>query len=699
MDDTTRTASSLRPGTPSNLTRWNGFDLVECVGQGGFGEVFRAYDPVLRREIAVKLLLKRENEGRQDQESSLLREARAMARVVHPNLVAIYGVGTHEGRAGFWSAFVRGKTLSTLLSANGPFGPQETMLIGIDVCRAVGAVHAAGMVHGDIKPGNVMREEGGRILLMDFGLTESQASQTTRGGTLKYMAPEILHGGHGTVRTDIYAIGVLLYHILTAGFPQGENWSLLEKRPDLAPALVSVIHRAIDPDPEKRFATAAEMTAALADVGGISVPLAPVTPAPNRTKRWIAPAAMLVVALGAGAYAWRTTHATSAPAASQKRYDKAHDLVEHYYRPKALDTAIPELEAITREAPEFAAGFADLGFANFLQFWQLRDPKYVEPARTASLKAISLDSNLASPHVTLGMLYTQTSQNDLATQEIDQALRLDRLNAAAWAARAELYMRQGRIEDVEPTLRKAIDLAPGDWRWEKQLSDFYSRTGKLDKAIEASQETVRLSPDNARAYNNLGEYLSIVRRLPEAETALRKAIALEPGYHRYKNLGEVERDLGRNSEAEKMFQQAIALNPSDYAAWDDFADLYRREQPRSPRVLETYRKAIGLAEDLRRTKPAEPFLLADLGEMYSDTGDSERAVPLLRQAMTLAPDDSDILFECGAAFETLHMRSDAIDAIVTALRKGYARAAVESSPELVNLRNDPKYLAMPKAVK
>jgi serine/threonine protein kinase len=139
------------------------------VGQGAFGDVYRAFDTKLQREVALKLLRPR---GDSDHvaAATLLREARAMARVRHPNIVPIYGVDTHEGRAGFWSDFVRGQTLSGLLAAHGPFSPRETALIGVDVCRAVGAAHRAGLLHRDVKTENVMREEGGRILLMDFGL-------------------------------------------------------------------------------------------------------------------------------------------------------------------------------------------------------------------------------------------------------------------------------------------------------------------------------------------------------------------------------------------------------------------------------------------------------------------------------------------------------------------------------------------------
>ena len=106
----------------------------------------------------------------------------------------------HDGRVGLWSDFVQGTTLSRLLAAQGPLGPREAALIVIDVCRAVGAVHAVGLLHRDIKSGNVMREEGGRILLMDFGLTLERGIENDPSGTPAYMAPELLLGPAGDDR-------------------------------------------------------------------------------------------------------------------------------------------------------------------------------------------------------------------------------------------------------------------------------------------------------------------------------------------------------------------------------------------------------------------------------------------------------------------------------------------------------------------
>src|SRR6266567_893615 len=185
MDEPTVTMEGGDSRPARAPSQWGPFRLIERVGQGGFGQVYRAWDLTLEREVALKLLLPRGLDVDEDAKS-VLREARLMARVRHPNVVPVYGVDCHDGRVGFWSDFVRGKTLSAQLAAQGPFGYREAAVIGIELGKALSAVHAAGLLHRDIKTANAMREEGGRILLMDFGLTDEDEAAYRFGGTAAY---------------------------------------------------------------------------------------------------------------------------------------------------------------------------------------------------------------------------------------------------------------------------------------------------------------------------------------------------------------------------------------------------------------------------------------------------------------------------------------------------------------------------------
>jgi tetratricopeptide (TPR) repeat protein len=707
------TADAAQP-TPGIVGTWGSLRLIQRVGQGSFGEVYRAFDTTLEREVALKLLLPR-GQDKETEAKALLREARALAKVRHPNVVPVYGVDSHDGRVGFWSDFVHGKTLSALLTTEGPFSAREAALIGIDLCKAVGAVHAAGLLHRDIKSANVMREAGGRILLMDFGLTHDNKAEQFLSGTPVYMAPELLAGAPSTVATDIYAVGILMFHLLTGKYPvdgssireiksahdTGGRTTLLDVRPDLPEQLAHVVEIAANPDPAKRYRSAGQMIAALTEAAGLG-PATVESKEQSRARwlRWgilaaVVAAVAILFALPQVRHAFLADTVSGQPSAGiRDDYQKAHNLLEHYYRPQALETAIPLFQKTVSQDPSFVPAFADLGRANVLQFIQLRDTKYIEPARQASLHALSLKPDLASAHVTLGMLYTWTGKNDLASQELDEALRLDKYSAQAYGAQAELFYRQGRNDEVQTTLQKAIILAPEDWGLLQQLGQYYLETGKLAQAAEQYQKAADLVPDNPRAYNNLGLVYRRQGRPAEAVAAFRKAIDLEPTFSRYSNLGIVFLEEGNYAEAQPMFERAISLRPDHYRAWGFLATAYRHTGVDQAKVEETYRKAISLSADLQKSKPNDPYLLADIGGYYAALGMDRESLPLLKQAAALAPDKPEVLYEVAVGYERLHRRDQALLWIDNAAAAGMSTQFLEKQQELSDLRADPRYRAI-----
>jgi serine/threonine-protein kinase len=691
-DPTVTVGGNSAPAEPIAETTWREFQLLEKVGQGSFGEVYRAFDTRLQREVAVKLLLPR-SAGAGSQEEALLREARAMARVRHPNVVAIYGVDRHAGRAGFWMDFVKGRTLSAIIEADGLLGPRETALIGIDVCKAVGAVHAAGLLHRDIKASNTMRESGGRIVLMDFGLTHSALERQYRGGTPAYMAPEQLDGRPASTASDIYGLGVLLYHLLTGKYPEPGK-ALLDARPDLPEALAGVVETAVHRDPEKRYKSAGAMIAALTAAAGLGLAAAE-SRKPLRRRGWLLVAGVAAVAIAAAIPLVRQRAAPAIVTAGvDGDYRKAHELLEHYYRPRSMETAIPLLEAIVERNPTFAPGFAALGRANLLQFIQLRDPKFIEPARQASLRALDLKSGLASPHVTLGALYTHTGKMDLASQELDEALRLDQYNGPAHGAQGELYYKLGRAKEAEAALEKAVSLAPGDWALVQQLGAYYLETGRLAKAREQYQKAADLAPDNPRPLTNLAEINRMEGRAPEALAAIRKAITLEPTFSRHRNLGQILLEQGNYEEARPSFERAIEMAPDHYRAWGLLAEVYLATGVERKKAEETLRKAIALAGETRKHTPTDAYLIADIATYHAALGSAASSEPLLKQAAALAPDKPAVLVMVAAAYERLRNREQALYWLGRAIHRGWPRRFVEQLPQFGPLRADPRYRAI-----
>lgn len=269
---------------------WGSLRLIEQVGRGAFGDVYRAWDPRLDREVALKLL-RRPDSRTAPLASLVIDEGRLLARVRHPNVVTVYGADRINGRVGLWMEFVRGRTMEDILRDHGPFSAQESALIGLDLCRALSAVHRAGLIHRDVKAHNVLREGGGRVVLMDFGTgrEDRDGEPAQLAGTPLYLAPEVFAGAAATPQSDIYSAGVLLYHLVTAAYPvpgatveeireahtrRRRSW-LRDDRPDLPERFIQAVERALEFDPALRYQSAGAMESALARI--VSVTESPVS--------------------------------------------------------------------------------------------------------------------------------------------------------------------------------------------------------------------------------------------------------------------------------------------------------------------------------------------------------------------------------------------------------------------------------------
>jgi serine/threonine protein kinase len=246
------------------------------LGAGGMGTVYAGHDLRLDRAVAIKLLrpeLARDPALRRRFE----REARSAARVSHPNVVAVYDTGEDTGRHAFIvMELLTGRTLAHEL-ADGPLDERRLRDVAGGVLAALGAAHAEGIVHRDVKPGNVFLTDDGAVKVGDFGIAISlDTGETTTAvplGTPAYAAPERLRGLPATVRSDLYSLGVVLYEAAAGTRPfsgdgpsevaeaivRGDHEPLRRRRPDLSPAFASTVERALATEPEERFPDAAAM--------------------------------------------------------------------------------------------------------------------------------------------------------------------------------------------------------------------------------------------------------------------------------------------------------------------------------------------------------------------------------------------------------------------------------------------------------
>ena len=247
---------------------WGHLQVQERLGGGSFGDVYRAYDSVLERDVALKLRRDTAITGR-----GYILEARRLARVRHANVLAIHGVAVHDGRAGLWCDLVDGQALNDWISSHGACDRETVLAYGVALASALHAVHCAGLIHGDVKPGNVMRGNDGRVVLMDFGTAVEEHAEGVRAffGSPLAMAPEQIAGERIGTAVDIYGLGVVLYYLACAQYPVqaptlealrrlheravAPDWSALPAR--AGADLRRLLQRMLAADPKRRPTAAA----------------------------------------------------------------------------------------------------------------------------------------------------------------------------------------------------------------------------------------------------------------------------------------------------------------------------------------------------------------------------------------------------------------------------------------------------------
>jgi len=284
---------------------WGGFALRSLMGSGAYADVFRAFDPNLDREVALKLFRHADSAAAE----RLLTEGKLLARVDHPNVVRVYGAARHDGLTGLWMECIDGESLQDSVAAGRIYGGREAALIGLDLARGLAGIHAAGVVHGDIKAANILRDARGQIRIADFGSGLDMATvgrPQPLSGTPLYLAPEVRDGQPPSVASDLYSLGVLLFFLMSGRYPlEAESIdglqaaraagraSLRELRPELDDGLLSIVEQCLADDPAKRppgaGALAEALSAYLADGAG---------PKPQRfaTRRVVAAALVLALA-------------------------------------------------------------------------------------------------------------------------------------------------------------------------------------------------------------------------------------------------------------------------------------------------------------------------------------------------------------------------------------------------------------------
>jgi serine/threonine-protein kinase len=635
------------------------YRIVGQVSVGGMGVVFRARDLRLERDVALKVLPP--GSFQDDPARRQFRnEALTLSRLNHPNIAHVYDFDTEDGVDFLVMEYVLGITLSTRLS-QGPLPEAEVISLGEQIASTLADAHHAGVVHCDIKPGNVMLTPAGKIKLLDFGLAQllrTSDTTTTRSlssipafaGTPPYMAPEQVRGGPGTFESDIYALGVSLYELATGRRPF-ENQALqallhdIETKPPepprnlvptLSPRLQEIILTCLAKEPAQRTYTATELTKALA--GLRTQDFSPVSASLVRKLR-VPALVVLALALAAGGYFVRPSrHA-------------ANSGVRHLaVLPMAAPGGSPEDVA-------FGNGLIETLTARLTQLGRAHGLEVIPASEIRGKKVSTLQEASVEFGVGLGLELSVERANDQmrVTYALVDAHKHQQINGdTITASAADPFALEDQVADkvvqaldleLQPQERQALTnprtTQPAAYDYYLQgvgyLQDFH-KPENVESAIAVFNHAIERDPNYALAYAGLGQalyYKHLVthehEQMGPAKEACERALALKPdeaaGHY---CLGLVLGGSGQYEAAARQHQTASELDPSDDRSVAALADAYDKSG-KTAAAEQTYRHAISL-------RPNDWVAYNWLGTFYMAHGRYEEAAAVFKQIISLAPD-------------------------------------------------------------
>lgn len=728
---------------PSPASRYR---LQELLGQGGAGQVQAAWDTWLDRPVAIKTVARQTGlDG--------WREARLTARLRHPAFVAVHEAWDEGERVHIVMERVHGPTLKQWLLDHGSAPVAEACDWMRQLAEALAEAHAQGLLHGDLKPSNLMLElpetQGTsdadssrtqtrtRLRVLDLGIarridplaTQSQAAPGPYAGTLAYMAPEQLRGEAPTPASDLYSLGLILLqcllgHLGEDGPPslaqawrrlQGDwpDWALRDAqdrdRAQQWPAgLHALLSALLAADPARRPAGMAEVAQTLAQVmsqpAGAALPPAAPTEAAQpavqaRPNRWIGAAALagLLVLAGGGAL-WWTRGPGAAPTAAQQLADlqQAEAWINEFDDADALDRAVTALARLTDQAPESAPAAALRSLALSLRHWQRTGEDPAQDLRQADAwadKALSLDSQLARAHLAKALVLNQQKRGEDALAQFDRARLLDPQDVLVVAWYATQLNSMGRFDSAQALLEPALAAHPLAAPLLDEWGTLKFRRGDYAGAEAAYRQSLAARPTDSVAAFSLSGMLMMQQRLDDAQSVLQQALRVRPHYKLYQNLGSVLALRERWPEAAEATRQALARWPRSYPDADAHANLAEALMHlpgQEAQARAAWAQALDSARKQTADHPDNPGWAMRRGIYAARAGQASEALEASTRAVTLAPGDPEVLYYAALSQSLVGTPAAARELLGQALAKGFPAEMAAQEPTLKPLLPAPK---------
>lgn len=713
-----------RPFAPGDLILRDRYRILREAGEGGMGVVFEALDTRLNWRVAVKC-------PRFEFRKRLTQEAAKSIRVHHPNVCRVFEIHTEETATGevdfLTMEFLEGETLAARL-AHAPkhwLYSGEGKLIAQQICAGLKAVHSAGIVHRDLKSANVMltKDSAGvmRAVIMDFGIAQGTDLYTSQArGTPAYLAPELWLGQPATIRSDIYALGVLLYE-MAAGrkpFRDGAEWrERLRTAPPPAPGdRAAALARCLAPRPEQRFAGVDQLEAALWPPSRrgffyAAAGVAAVSAAGYAARESFFPASPVRLAIlppaappgGDTQLISGFLHDISYRVKSLRRsrrplsvFSLAQTSADGITSPEAAGRSFAATHALQTTVQSDASGWTIAaalietrsgGGVTPLKRWTRRTSASTPELagqlfllQSELVNGITAELRLRGAEPKRASLNRETYENYLRGihyarvdyEHAAQAIPLfERVIAAApqeslgYAGLAEALLGASYVTGDQSltgqaltALAKAEQLDPDSAHVHLMSGRLNAAAGLWERALADFRRAAELEPHDAQAFIGIGYALLYPGRYEEAEAAFQAAFAAQPGYYKpHLEAGIFYWEISKPQDAERHWLEAVRLNPTHTRAKLNLAILYLK----ADRIAEAERQ-IQESLKLRRTLPA----LELLGDLQEQAGRYHDAIRTYEEALQAGPPEYKSFGPLAAVYRKVGREADAI----TALRQG-----------------------------
>jgi serine/threonine-protein kinase len=702
------------------------YHINRTIGSGAYGTVVEATDRVLNRTVALKVL--RSGGATVSSMKTHLREAQALARLQHPNIVTIFDLG-QEGEHTFLAMeHVAGESLAARLR-QGAFAPADALAIARQLADALATAHKAGVVHADIKPANVILDLESRPLLVDFGLARLSGridSQGTLGsmaedgiinsgkGTLSYMAPELFIGAEPDCRSDIFSFGALLFEMLSGhrAFAAANDGAVMQRiingRPDplsdICPGLPADLYRLVEhmlaPEPTARPVSMALVRDRLDALAGIAPTRASIGRLPSRLFARLRPLRRIFVVAGlvgglSGALilaAGRDLLPNLPPRSLQSMITEGMSQLDHFQAKGATDAAVATFQKVLARDPQNAAATAGLSLALLRRYTMQRpDPVILKQADAAARLALSLDDQLALAHVAVAWAESYATNKAAAYDRFQSALTLEKGNALALEGLARLYEQDGRLDDAAATNREGIERHPDNPIFYDGLGTIHFEQADYAQAETLFRKSVEMAPDNPVGYANLSAAQHMQGRTSDAVLTVQQGLRIGPNRGLYNNLGTYLYFLGQYPQAAEAFEKLLKLegNSQHFLIWGNLGDAYRWTAGKEEEARNAYRLALHHLGARLQAHPSDPGLNVKAALYHAKLQEPTPAVAALDLA--LAAPTPAILFDAAVVTEILGRREQALALLLQCRGAGYAQEEIDHEPELARLRLDRRY--------